>query len=266
MTRVAAHRGGARLWAENSLLGFRNALALGCDLIELDVHPTADGGLAVIHDPTLDRTTDATGRVTERTAAELSRVRLRGPDGALTGEHVPMLDEVLALLAASRAGVLVEVKGPDPGVAVAYEAAPDGPRIVPGARYEGLEERAVAALRRAGLLARANVMSFNPEVLARIRRVAPGLRTTLLVAAAHVRAAKARPEDTIAWARRFEATDAGLEHTLVDAAVVAAARRHEVLLGVWTANDEAEMRRLVGLGVDVLTSDRPDLARRVVGG
>src|SRR3989442_3126394 len=58
MTRLAAHRGGARLWPENSLRAFRESLALGADLVELDVHLTADGALAVIHDATLRRTTD----------------------------------------------------------------------------------------------------------------------------------------------------------------------------------------------------------------
>src|SRR5438445_464469 len=79
MTRLAAHRGGARLWPENSLRGFRESLALGADLVELDVHLAADGALAVIHDATLRRTTDRLGRVRTRTAAELRRARLRGP-------------------------------------------------------------------------------------------------------------------------------------------------------------------------------------------
>ena len=70
-TRLAAHRGGARLWPENSLRAFREALALGVDLLELDVHLSADGEVVVIHDPTLDRTTTGTGPVVDRTAAEL---------------------------------------------------------------------------------------------------------------------------------------------------------------------------------------------------
>src|SRR5207247_750993 len=90
-TRLAAHRGGAALWPENSLRAFRESLALGADLVELDVHLTTDGALAVIHDATLRRTTDRRGRVRTRTAAELRRARLRGPDGRLTAEHVPML-------------------------------------------------------------------------------------------------------------------------------------------------------------------------------
>jgi glycerophosphoryl diester phosphodiesterase len=262
VTRLAAHRGGARLWPENSLRAFRESLALGVDLVEADIHLTADGELAVIHDATLRRTTDRRGRVRTRTAAELRRARLRGPDRRLTNEHVPMLEEVLALVAAAGGGVLVEVKAPGRGLGVRYFPRS---RIRPGARYQGLEERVIAALSSAKLLERANVMSFNPAVIERTRTLAPTLRTTLLVSAMHIRLARARPAETIAWALRYGATDVGLKHTLVDEAVVEAARAAGVRVGVWTVNDEPEMRRLIGLGVDVLTSDRPDVALRALG-
>jgi len=262
-TRLAAHRGGAALWPENSLLGFRNALALGSDLIEFDVHLTADGALAVIHDPTLDRTTDATGPVAGRTAVELARARLRGPAGALTDERVPLLEDVLALVAPSRGGLLVEVKGPVAGVR--YERRGGRAAAVPGPRYEGLEERLIASLRRAGLLSHATIMAFNPDVVTAVRALVPGQRTTLLVSAHHIRQAHARPEDALDWALAAGATDAGLEYTLVNEAVVEAARAARLRLGVWTVNAERAMRRLVELGVDVLTTDRPDVAKRVLG-
>ena len=111
-TRIAAHRGGARLWPENSLRGFRESLALGADLVELDVHLAADGALPVIHDATLSRTTDRRGRVRMRMGAELRQARLRGPDRRVTTERLPMLEEVLGVVAASDGGVLVEVKVP----------------------------------------------------------------------------------------------------------------------------------------------------------
>ena len=69
VTLLAAHRGGALLWPENSLLAFRNSVALGADFIEFDVHLSKDGELVVIHDPTLDRTTSGSGPVKGRTAA-----------------------------------------------------------------------------------------------------------------------------------------------------------------------------------------------------
>jgi glycerophosphoryl diester phosphodiesterase len=262
MTRVAAHRGGALLWPENSLHAFRQALALGCDFLELDVHLTADGEVAVIHDATLDRTSEGAGAVVAARAAALRRLRLRGLDGGLTDEHVPLLEEVLALVAPTPAALLVEVKGP--GLEVRYGRAGGRATAAPGERYEGLEDKVIAALGRAGFLERATVMAFNPDVLTRVRARLPRQRTTLLVDADHVAQAGARPEETIDWALAVGATDIGLEHTLASETVVRTARAADVLLSVWTVNDEPAMRRLAALGVDVLTSDRPDLALRVL--
>ena len=264
MTRVAAHRGGALLWPENSLLAFRQAQALGCDFVEFDVHATADGEVAVIHDATLDRTSEGTGPVASVKAADLRRLRLREADGGLTDERVPRLEDVLAVVAPSPVALLVEVKGPAPGFGVRWERVGGRAVAAPGPCYEGLEDRVLSALGRAGLLERATLMAFNPDVLARVRARLPGQRTALLVAAHHAAQADAGPEETIDWAVAAGATDVGLQHTLVNEAVVRPARRAGVRLGVWTVNDEPAMRRLADLGVDVLTSDRPDLALRAV--
>src|SRR6202162_952714 len=82
VTLLAAPRGGSLLWPENSLLAFRNAVALGVDFIEFDVHLSKDGEVVVIHDPTLERTTTGTGPVKDRTAAELKALRLKDRTGA----------------------------------------------------------------------------------------------------------------------------------------------------------------------------------------
>ncbi len=266
MTRLAAHRGGARLWPENSLRAFRESMALGVDLLELDVHLTADGEVAVIHDATLDRTTDARGAVGERTAAELADVRLRGPDGSLTDERLPTLREVLAVVAPSPAGLLVEVKGPVvAGVNVVYARGDGEVRITPGPAYAGLVAKTLGVLRQSSMLGRVNVMGFSPDVLTETRALEPGVPTTFLVAAEHVRTVGVPAEAAVAWAGRLGATDLGLQHTLASPSVIAAARAAGVRVGVWTVNDEKAMRHAVDLGVDVLTTDRPDLARRVLG-
>ena len=246
MTRIAAHRGGA-LWPENSLLAFQSAIALGSDLIELDVHQSRDGVVIVIHDATVDRTTDGTGAVASTTAADLRRLRLRGPGGTLSAERVPTLDEVLAAAAPSHAGLLIEVKEP-----------------APGDRYDGVEERVLAAVAAAGMQTRATIMAFDPRTIVRVRELAPRMRTSFLIEPFTVERAGVRPEVTIDWARAAGATDVGLEQTLVDERVVAAARSASVALGVWTVNDETAMRRMLALGVDILTTDRPDVARRLV--
>src|SRR5262249_41546440 len=82
--RYVGHRGGAAQWPENSMTAFRNAIAAGARVLELDVHLAADGTVAVIHDSTLDRTTSGHGPVGRATAADLARARLRGRDGVFT--------------------------------------------------------------------------------------------------------------------------------------------------------------------------------------
>ncbi|HSE92600.1 MAG TPA: glycerophosphodiester phosphodiesterase [Methylomirabilota bacterium] len=259
--RFVAHRGGAALWPENSLLAFRSAIALGAGLLELDVHGTADGGVAVIHDPVLDRTTDARGPVGARTLIELRRTRLRGPDGRLTDEWVPAFDEVLALAAPAGVTLLIEIKTPGP--AVAYERGAAGFRAVPGPRYEGLERRVLEALTRAGMDGRAFVLAFSPAVIAEVRELAPGQPTALLVDRDHVLASGAPPAAAVDWACQARANFLGLHYTLCDGDVVGAARAAGLALGVFTVNDEVEMRRLAGLGVDVIISDRADLVQRL---
>ncbi|HEY3064242.1 MAG TPA: glycerophosphodiester phosphodiesterase family protein [Methylomirabilota bacterium] len=245
--RYAAHRGGAALWPENSLLAFRNSIALGAELLELDVHATADGRVVVIHDATLERTTDGRGTVSACTAEALARLHLRGPDGALTGERPPLLDDVATLVARTRVELLVEIKT---GAA--------------RARYEGLEASVLSVLEAAGVGARANVMAFDPDVVSRVRALAPRQRTTLLIGRGDLPKGAAAVE-AVRSAQTLGASDLGLDYRLIDEAVVTAAHAAAIVLAAWTVNDEAAMRRLLALGVDILTTDRPDVAARVLG-
>ena len=261
MPRYVVHRGGAAVWPENSMRAFTNAIALGADLLEFDVHLTADGDVAVIHDPTLDRTTTGTGPVEARTAAELRALRLKGRDGLTIDEGVAMLGDVLAVAAPAGVALLVEIK--TPGAAVVYQRTGDGATAVPGRRYEGLERKVIDALTAAGVTDRALVMAFNPAVVAEFRALAPALRTALLVDRHHVDGAGVASIAVVGWAQEAGVTFLGLHHALCDGAVVDAAHRAGILVGVFTVNDEADMRRLAAYGVDVIITDRPDLATRM---
>lgn len=265
MPRLAAHRGGAALWPENSLAAFAGALALGIDLLELDVHLSADDQVVVIHDATLERTTDGTGAVRSWKADALRRLRLRGADGTLTHDHVPMLDDVLALAAPSGAELLLELKGPSFSVRYARDRCAEL-EVVTGPVYEDLEERVLARLAAVGMTGRANVMAFNPSVITRVRTLAPSQPTTLLVGRSQVEGAEVGAADTTEWARRLGVTHLGLAHALLDEHVVASARARGLALTVWTPNDESELRRVIALGVDIITTDHPDLALRIRGG
>jgi len=246
--QVAAHRGGALLWAENGLTAFRNALALGADYLELDTHLTSDGEVVVIHDPTLDRTTTARGAVSAFRLADLAAARLKTRDGSVTGDTVPTLVQVLDTLKPSAAQLLLEIKT-------------DSARKP----YPEIERKALALVEARGLRERVIVMAFEAPTLGRVRALDPAIRTALLVSKARVSRERASAGDLVKWARDAGATHLGVEHPAVDAALLTAARGANLTVAAWTANEEADIRRLVDLGVGVVISDRPDLALTLVG-
>ena len=247
-TRVAAHRGGAGLWPENSLLAFRQALALGVDALEFDLHMTADGEVVVLHDPTLERTTTGAGRVRDLKLADLAGARLKARDGTATDELIPTFAQVLDLASKGSAELLPEIKV-------------DANRQ----RYDGIEEKVLALVRARGLSARTTIQAFQPETIRRLRELEPKARTMLLVARGDAERDRARPAEAVRRARDLGATDLGMNHRLIDADVMAAARADGVRVSAWTVNDEADIRRMIDLGVDVVMSDRPDLAKRLTG-
>ena len=244
-TLLAAHRGGAALWPENSLLAFRNAIALGADFIEFDVHLSKDGQLVVIHDPTLERTTTGAGPVKDRTVAELKAVRLKDRTGAVTGETVPTLDEVVAVAAQGKRRMLLEIK---------VDAA--------RARYPGIEEKVLALLDRHGMAASTVVMAFGAPTWRRVRELRPDIATCALYSARSLAGISLSAE--LAMLRAAAVPFVGIEHTVVDAATVAEARKAGIGVGAWTVNDAVEMQRVIDSGAAILITDQPDLAKTLL--
>jgi glycerophosphoryl diester phosphodiesterase len=245
--QVAAHRGGALLWPENSLLAFRSAVALGVELLETDVHLTADGRPVILHDPTLDRTTTGTGPVHAARAPDLASLHLRARDGRVTDERIPDLGAVLDLVRSSRVDLLLEIKVDSDG-----------------RRYPGIEAAVIAAVKASDLLERTVVMAFEPETLARVRELESSARTLLLVGRGRTQRDRVGPEDVVARARALGALAIGLNHRLVDAASIDAARRAGLRIAAWTVNEPEDVHRMRALGVDILITDRPDLARQLL--
>ena len=170
---------------------------------------------------------------------------------------MPTLGEVLALAGPAGVALLVEVKTPGP--AVAYERVAGAVKTTPGARYDGLEARVLARLRDAGIAERSIVMAFNPAVIAEVRALAPRQMTALLVERSHIEGVRATSTEPVEWAARAGANFLGIHYSVCDARTVAAARAAGIALGVYTVNDEADVRRLAALGVDVIITDRADL-------
>lgn len=236
-----AHRGARAHAPENTLLAFALAFDLGADAIECDVQLTADGGLVIIHDDTLQRTTNGRGPVATRTLAEL-----RALDAGL-GQRLPTLDETLALCAARDRGVNLEVKAENAAAALATVAALE-PALV------GLD-----AARRARTL----VSSFDLPALAELKRRLPWLRVATLHGG---RAWRRRDLLALALEMGAEAVHPGAN--LVSAALVERAHQHGLRVNVWTANRWATLRQLLAWGVDGVFSDYPERAviTRALGG
>jgi glycerophosphoryl diester phosphodiesterase len=245
---VAAHRGGALLWPENSLTAFRNALELGVDFVETDVHLTADGEAVILHDPTLDRTTTGKGRVRAARWADLSPLRLRDRHGAVTQDSLPSLGQLLDLLAPRSGGLLLEIKV-------------DADRQ----RYPGIEEKVLALVQARGLGRRITVMAFEPETVRRVRTLDPAIRTALLVGRGRVEREGVPAREAVRWTREVGATDLGIDYRVLDGSVLEAARAAGIAVGAWTVNEEGDLRAVISSGVSQVTSDRPDLALRLLG-
>ncbi|MGH7313657.1 MAG: glycerophosphodiester phosphodiesterase, partial [Candidatus Rokuibacteriota bacterium] len=115
-----------------------------------------------------------------------------------------------------------------------------------------------------GLTARTLIMAFEPDTLRRVRELDPAVRTVLLIERGRLQRERVWPA-AVTRAVDLGAAAVGFNHRLIDSDVAAAARRAGLVLAAWTVNTEADLRRVIGLGVDIVISDRPDLALRVAG-
>jgi len=258
-----AHRGGSLLWPENTMPAFRGAVEMGYRYLETDLHATRDGALVLIHDDTLERTTNGSGPVWEHTLAELKRFDAGyhfSPDGGRTYPHrgqgltVPTLDEVVEAFPEVRLNVEIKQKQPPPP-----KADPPQAEVV-AAVADFIEER--------GLQDRLLVASFRDRVVQEFRSASGGAVAT---SAAQGEARRFWLASRLRLERLFRVPYDALRvpvrygsRTVVDRRLVEAAHRCGLHVHVWTVDEPEEMRRLLNLGVDGLMSDRPDLLLEVV--
>jgi glycerophosphoryl diester phosphodiesterase len=244
--RVVAHRGNSVVAPQNTLAAFESAALAGADALEIDVRLTADGQVVVIHDDTVDATTNGSGKLAD---LELREVRLLDAGSwfspAYAGQRVPTFAEVVDLLRA-RPGtdLLLEVKG-------AWT-----PQEV---------RRVTEPLRAAGLADRTVAQSFWPETVEALRAADPGLRRGLLVTAAR--------DDLVARCAELGVVMCNPQGTVLRDDPDVVARLHDAGLAtaVWTLDEPEHWAAAVALGVDEIITDRPDrlagwLAARLEGG
>lgn len=252
-----AHRGGRNIRPEHTIVAYDQALLDGADVLELDVHETSDGVLVVMHDDTVDRTTDCTGLVKEMTFDELRQCDAGYDftrDGGETypyrgqGLVVPSLEEVFERY--SDAPFVIEIKQEEPSIVDGFVAL---------VREYGVEDKMIGA-------------AFDDAVLLDLRAAAPEIATSM-----------GTDETTIFYLRSFDVIDPeydppaeflqvprfynleGVEVEVLHEGFVPRAHELEMFVHVWTINDEQVMRDLIEMqDVDGIITDDPPLLTSVI--
>ncbi|MBU3058129.1 glycerophosphodiester phosphodiesterase [Pseudomonas indica] len=250
---VIAHRGGKGLWPENTLFAFERALELGVDMLEMDLHLSADGEPVVIHDTTLERTTNGEGPVAAHNLAELQALDAGyrwSADGGQSypyrnqGTRIPSFTEVLQRF--PRAPKLVELKVAD----------------------DALAERVCEQLKRSGQTDRVVVGSFHESALRRFREQCPDVATSagassvrLLVALNWIGLGKL-------LSPTYQALQIPEQHgdlRIATPGLIATARERGLHVQLWTINEQPAMHRLLDMGAQALITDYPDRALQLLG-
>jgi glycerophosphoryl diester phosphodiesterase len=239
MTDIASHRGGARIWPENSRLAFRSSAALPVEFIEFDIHRSRDGVLVVHHDPLLGRTTSGEGAIGDLDWAALRSVALIGTDG----ETIPSFDEVLDILEPGGIRLRIELKTQQGGT-----------------RYPGIEAQVVARLQERGLLGRTTFTSFDLPTLKELLRLAPSVPTIWLIGDKLLAPATRDLKGLCREARAAGVPEIAIRIAQAQDGDVETCRSEAVTLGYYGAHDEPMIRKALSDGVSAFTTDRPDIA------
>jgi len=235
-----AHRGGAKLWPEETMVAFQGAADLGVDILELDLQATVDGVVICMHDHTVDRTTDGVGQVKQMTFAELEQLDAGyhfTPDSGETypyrgqGVRVPSFEEVLA--AFPEGYFIAEIKQTDPSIV----------------------EPVVEIVTRLDVVDRIIIASISDEALHQVREQVPGAHTSMGLAEMTDLVLLIIPEGREDWEPPARFIHAPLD--VVDDALLGFADRHGLKVHAWTVNDRLTMGLLIEMGVHGIMTDDP---------
>lgn len=252
--QVIAHQGGNHLRPGDTMAAFEHAVELGVDVLEMDVHATSDGDIVVIHDKSVDRTTNGTGLVSEMTLAEIKALDAgyNWPLHQDTEDHpyrgvgveIPTLEEVLA--AYPDMPMVIEIKQAEPSVVKPFGEL----------------------LRRFNRANITIVPSSHPQVINEFRTQFPefataGVESEILTFFILNKALLGRLYPPRMEA--FQVPERSGNLTVVTPRFVRVAQSNGVAVHVWTVNETEDMRRILNAGVDGIMTDRPDLLLELLG-
>jgi len=231
---MVAHRGFSGGAPENTMAAFKKAMDLAVDMIELDVHLSSDGQIVVIHDDSLNRTTNGKGKISHYTLNELKQLDAGSWFGSqFSGEWIPTLKEVLEL---TRGQILlnIELKGGDLGQYSMMDLA----------------DRSLQEVEKAGMLNRVLFASVDLSAIERIREKNPRVPVALIYSKS--------------WSFPQEATGGrpipvlSCRGTVLTQTNISKARQQGVMVFVWTLNTEEHMEHFLNMGVDGIITDHPE--------
>ena len=252
-TMVIAHQGGEELRPSNTMAAFQHTVDLGVDVLEMDVHGAKDGVLILMHDDTVDRTTDGAGAIKEMTLAEIKQLDAgyywSADDGQTypyrgQGIGVPTLEELFVAFPNRRMNI--EIKQREPSIVESF----------------------CRLLTEYGMSDKVLVASFHPETMTEFRQNCPGVATSMTESEIRLffglnLAFLGRLFDPPGEA--FQVPEySGDTHVVTERFVRGAQRRH-IVVHVWTVNDPVDMQRFIDMGVDGIITDRPDLLLALLG-
>jgi len=227
---VIAHRGASAVAPENTMAAFRRAVELGADCIETDLHLSRDGRLVILHDATLNRTTNGEGPVKNLTLAELRELDAgRWFSQQFAGERLPTIEELLDFAGQVDLSLYLEIKG--------------------GAGY-GVERAVISALRGRKESKASVVLCFDASVLDRIHQLDRLVMTGLLF--------ESDPEAMVREAVRVGARQIAPRGDCITPELIADAHRRGLKLVAWTVNEPTQMRALAAAGIDGIITNHPD--------
>lgn len=235
-TKIWAHRGASQEAPENTLLAFKKAIEMGADGIELDVQMTKDGELVVIHDETIDRTSDGTGYVKDYTLKQLQCYNFG--KGYAKVATIPTLRQVYELMQSNDLMLNIELKN---GII----------------HYEGMEQKVLELAKEMKMESRLIYSSFNHQSLVYLKQLQKNIKTGVLYADGWLQVAD--------YAVHIGASALHPAVYLINQSLIQNAKKRGLKVHVWTVNEAEDMKRLVQLGVDAIITNTPDLARKVIG-
>lgn len=230
-----AHRGASGIAPENTLAAFKEAIEIGVDAVELDLQGTADGQVVVIHDGSLDRTTDQSGQIKDTSLQTIKQADAGSWfDPKFAGESVPTLTEALVSIA-DNAIALLEIKD------------------------VSLTESVVRIVQKMDMVEQSVIISFNSSAIQTVRSLEPRLPTGYIIGSKK----NIQPIQLCQQLGLLGSNLLNVDHSLVTEDFIYEIRRRGITLWCWTVDDIDRMRELEDLGIQGITSNRPEYFSQV---